>query len=92
MATVMSLSEFVRKFDECIGRVAKQQKSFVLTDGQVPVAEVRPPRPTTTGKDLAEAFRSLPRLTAAEAADFAHDLEEIQRAAALDRGRDPWGS
>lgn len=91
-AKELTVTEAVRNFSEYISRVAYRHETFVLRKGKKPVAELRPlPQGLRLG-DLPSILRSLPRLSGAEAAAFARDVE-AGRADLADVGsRDPWDS
>ena len=76
--TTLSVTEMVRGFSDYVNRVAYRRERFILLKGRKPVAELRP---VPTGRllgELEDVLRSLPALNAAEAADFAADIEEAR--------------
>ena len=91
--TTLSVTEMVRGFSDYVNRVAvSPRERFILLKGRKPVAELRP---VPTGRllgELEDVLRSLPALTAAEAADFAADIEEARARLPREELRDPWQS
>ena len=74
MTQILSVTEMARYFTEYINRVTCRGERFVLVRGNKPMAELRP---LPAGKRLAELpalLASLPRLSSAEATQFADDL------------------
>ena len=55
--------------------VTYRRESFILVKGRKPAAELRPVTAGRTLGELESILRSLPSLTAAEAADFAADMD-----------------
>ena len=91
MAQTLSVTEAVRHFAKYISRVAYRGERFVLVRRNKPMAELRQ---LPTGKRLAELptlLASLPRLSTAEATQFADDLaaarETLTRTEIHDYGR-----
>jgi len=92
MSETLTVTEVVRHFAEYVNRVVYRRESFVLVRGNKPIAELRP---LSTGKRLAELpglFAALPRLSAAEAAQFADDLDAAREELARTEAHDPWRS
>jgi len=92
MSQTLTVTEVVRHFAEYLNRVAYRRESFVLMRGNKPIAELRP---LPTGKRLAELpglFAALPRLSAAEAGQFADDLDAAREELARTEASDPWRS
>jgi antitoxin (DNA-binding transcriptional repressor) of toxin-antitoxin stability system len=92
MPETLTVTEVVRHFAEYVNRVAYRRESFVLVRGHKPIAELRP---VPAGKGLAELpglFAALPRLSAAEAAQFADDLDAARAELARTEANDPWRS
>ena len=92
MSETLTVTEVVRHFAEYLNRVAYRGESFVLMRGNKPIAELRP---LPTGKRLAELpglFAALPRLSAAEAGQFADDLDASREELARTEASDPWRS
>ena len=86
----VTVTQFARNFAEYVNRVAYRRESFTLLRGKKPLAELRP---LPTGARLSELpglLASLPRLTAAEAGEFAADLDASR--AELGEARDAWQS
>lgn len=91
MAQRLSVTEAARHFAKYINRVAYRGERFVLVRRNKPMAELRQ---LPTGKRLAELptlLASLPRLSTAEATQFADDLvaarETLTRTEIHDYGR-----
>ena len=92
MALTLSVTEMARHFAEYINRVAYRGECFVLVRGNKPLAELRP---LPTGKRLTELptlLASLPRLSSAEAAQFADDLTAARETLAQAEVHNPWQS
>ena len=90
--TSLSVTELVRGFSDYVNRVAYRGERFILFKGRKPVAELRP---VAAGRSLGEldaVLRSLPALSAAEAADFAADIETARAELPMEEARDPWQS
>ena len=71
----VTVTQVARNFAEYVNRVAYRRESFTLLRGRKPLAELRP---LPTGARLSELpglLASLPRLTEAEAGEFAADLD-----------------
>jgi len=86
----VTVTQVARNFAEYVNRVAYRRESFTLLRGKKPLAELRP---LPTGARLSELpglLASLPRLTEAEAGEFAADLEASRDE--LDEARDAWPS
>ena len=87
-----SVTEVARHFAYYINRVVYRGERFVLVRGNKPVAELGP---LPVGKrlgELPELLGSLPRLSEAEAADFADDLLSARVGLSAASVRDPWAS
>jgi hypothetical protein len=92
MYEARSVTEVARHFADYINRVVYRGERFVLVRGKKPVAELRP---LPAGKRLAELpdlIASLPRLSEAEAAEFADDLIFARSMLSSADVRDPWAS
>jgi antitoxin (DNA-binding transcriptional repressor) of toxin-antitoxin stability system len=92
MSEMLTVTEVVRHFAEYLNRVAYRRESFVLIRGNKAIAELRP---LPTGKRLAELpglFAALPRLSAAEAGQFADDLDAARAELGRMEANDPWRS
>ncbi|MGD0998802.1 MAG: hypothetical protein ABR941_10875 [Thermoleophilia bacterium] len=86
----VTVTQVARNFADYVNRVAYRRESFTLLRGKKPLAELRP---LPTGARLAELpslIASLPRLSAAEAGDFADDVAAAQ--GELGEVRDAWPS
>ncbi len=88
----MSVTEVARNLADFLNRVAYRGERFILMRGGRDVAELRP---VVSGLRLAELpglIERLPHLTAAEALDFATDLDTARGEIAALPDRDPWAS
>jgi len=90
--TSLSLTEMVRGFSDYVNRVAYRGERFILLKGRKPVAELRPVPAGRLLGELETVLRSLPALSAAEAEDFAADIEEARTQLPRQELRDPWQS
>jgi len=90
--TSLSLTEMVRGFSDYVNRVAYRGERFILLKGRKPVAELRPVPAGRLLGELETVLRSLPALSAAEAEDFAADIEEARTQLRRQELRDPWQS
>jgi antitoxin (DNA-binding transcriptional repressor) of toxin-antitoxin stability system len=89
MSKARSVTEVARHFADYINRVVYRGERFVLVCGNRPVAELGP---LPAGKHLAELpglLGSLPRLSEAEAAEFAEDLVSARSALSATGVQDP---
>ena len=87
---LISVSQLSENMNDYIHRVFCQGESFVLTDGDKAVAELRP---ALTGRKLGELgniLKYLPRLSPQELEDFSKELTEIRAEANREGLRDPW--
>jgi antitoxin (DNA-binding transcriptional repressor) of toxin-antitoxin stability system len=91
MATA-SVTEVARNFAEYVNRVAYRGERFTLMRGGKPVAELAPVPIGVRIEDLPAIFASLPKLSDAEWASFAADIEDARPMASDDDFRDPWES
>jgi len=85
----VTVTQVARNFAEYVNRVYRRE-SFTLVRGKKPLAELRP---LPTGARLSELpglLASLPRLTEAEAGEFAADLDASRDE--LGEARDAWQS
>jgi antitoxin (DNA-binding transcriptional repressor) of toxin-antitoxin stability system len=82
--STLSVTEAARRFSDVINRTRYRRERFVLTKGGAPVAEIRPLVGTggVTAREVAAALAGLPRLGAAEAERFEHDLAAARRSIA----------
>lgn len=92
MRSTPSVTDVARNFAEYINRVAFRGERFVLTRGKRAVAELRPVPSGKRLRELPELLASLPRLSEAEAADLAADLDDARRDLTQAPPRDPWAS
>ena len=86
------VTEAARHFADYINRVAYGGEHSVFVRGNKPVAELRP---LPAGRRLAELpglLASLPRLSEAEAAEFAEDLVSARAMLSATGVQDPWAS
>ena len=90
--TSVSVTKMVRGFSDYVNRVAYRGERFILLRGRKPVAELRPVPAGRLLGELEDVLRSLRALNAAEAADFAADVEEARTRLPREEFRDPWQS
>lgn len=88
----LSVTEMVRGFSDYVNRVAYRRERFILLKGRKPVAELRPLPAGCLLGELEDVLRSLPGLSAAEADDFAADIEAARARQPQEGLRDPWQS
>lgn len=88
----LSVTEMVRGFSDYVNRVTYRRERFILLKGRKPVAELRPLPSGRLLGELEGVLAALPALSAAEAADFAADIEAARAELPQDRLRDPWQS
>ncbi len=88
----LSVTEMVRGFSDYVNRVAYRGERFILLKGRKPMAELRPIPAGALLGELEDALRSLPALSAAEAADFAQDIEDARARLPREVRSDPWQS
>ena len=86
----VTVTQVARNFAEYVNRVAYRRESFTLVRGKKPVAELRPLPAGARLSELPGLLASLPRLSPAEAGDFAEDLEAARDE--LGEVRDAWRS
>jgi len=86
----VTVTQMARNFADYVNRVAYRRESFTLLRGRKPLAELRPLPAGARLSELPSLIASLPRLTPAEAADFADDLATAQ--GELDEAHDVWQS
>jgi antitoxin (DNA-binding transcriptional repressor) of toxin-antitoxin stability system len=84
----VTVTQVARNFAEYVNRVAYRRESFTLVRGKKPLAELRPLPAGARLSELAGLLASLPRLSAAEAGEFAADLEASRDE--LGEVRDAW--
>jgi antitoxin (DNA-binding transcriptional repressor) of toxin-antitoxin stability system len=87
-----SVTEVARHFADYINRVAFRGERFTLMRGNKPVAELRPVPAGRRLSELPELLASLPRLSPADAAALAEDLDAAREEMAEQPLRDPWAS
>ena len=88
----VTVTEIARHFADYVNRVAYRRESFTLVRGKKPLAELRPLPAGRRLSELPAVFAALPRLSPAEAADFADDLSSAQAEPAHAEVRDAWQS
>lgn len=88
----LSVTEMVRGFSDYVNRVAYRRERFILLKGRKPVAELRPLPAGCLLGELEDLLRSLPGLSADEAADFATDMADAGADLPRAQPRDPWQS
>ena len=86
----VTVTQVARNFAEYVNRVAYRRESFTLVRGNKPLAELRPLPAGARLSELPGLLASLPRLSAAEAGEFAVDLEAAR--AELGEVGDAWES
>jgi antitoxin (DNA-binding transcriptional repressor) of toxin-antitoxin stability system len=86
----VTVTQLARNFAEYVNRVAYRRESFTLVRGKKPLAELRPLPAGARLSDLPGLLASLPRLSVAEASEFAADLEASRDE--LGEVRDVWQS
>jgi antitoxin (DNA-binding transcriptional repressor) of toxin-antitoxin stability system len=86
----VTVTQMARNFADYVNRVAYRRESFTLLRGKKPLAELRPLPAGARLSELPSLIASLPRLTAAEADDFADDLVTAQ--GELGEVHDAWQS
>lgn len=86
----VTVTQLARNFADYVNRVVYRRETFTLIRGNKAIAELRPLAAGTRLSDLPGLLASLPRLTAAEAGEFAGDVEAAR--AELDEARDAWQS
>lgn len=91
-ANTLTVTEMVRGFSDYMNRVAYRRERFILLKGRKPVAELRPIPSGRQLGELVDVLRSLPALSAAEAADFAADIEDARARLPREELSDPWQS
>lgn len=88
MSSRASVADVARSFGKYIDRVSLRGECFVLMRGEQAVAEMRPSTARKRLRELPELLASLPRLSEAEAADLAADLDRVRRdLTLLEQGR-----
>ena len=86
----VTVTQVARNFAEYVNRVAYRRESFTLVRGKKPLAELRPLPTGARLSELPSLLASLPRLTKAEAGEFAADLDASRDE--LGEARDAWQS
>jgi hypothetical protein len=92
MSSTPSISEVARKFAEYINRVVFRGDRFLRMRAKPAVAELRRESSGKKLRELPELLASLPRLSEAEAADLAADLDHTRGDLTRARPRDTWAS
>lgn len=88
----LTVTEASRHFSDYVSRVAYRNEVFILCKGKKQVAELRPlPLGRRLG-DLPGILRSLPRLSKADVAVFAADVQKARESLPVAGVRDPWAS
>ena len=89
---VLSVTQVVRNFADCVNRVAYRGEHFILVRGKKVLAELVPvPKGRRLG-ELPALLKSLPHLTETEARGFARDLSSARSKRKRERLKDPWES
>jgi antitoxin (DNA-binding transcriptional repressor) of toxin-antitoxin stability system len=86
----VTVTQLARNFAEYVNRVAYRRETFTLVRGNKPLAELRPLPAGARVSELPGLMASLPRLSEAEAGDFALDLDAAR--GELGEVRDAWPS
>jgi antitoxin (DNA-binding transcriptional repressor) of toxin-antitoxin stability system len=86
----VTVTQVARHFAEYVNRVAYRRESFTLLRGKKPLAELRPLPAGARLSELPGLLAALPRLTAAEAGEFADDLAAAR--GELGEAHDAWQS
>ena len=86
----VTVTQMARNFADYVNRVAYRRESFTLLRGKKPLAELRPLPAGARLSELPSLIASLPRLTEAEAGEFADDLVTAQ--GELGQVHDAWQS
>jgi hypothetical protein len=86
----VTVTQMARNFADYVNRVAYRRESFTLVRGKKPLAELRPLPAGARLSELPSLIASLPRLTEAEAGEFADDLVTAQ--GELGQVHDAWQS
>jgi antitoxin (DNA-binding transcriptional repressor) of toxin-antitoxin stability system len=92
MHETRSVTEIARHFADYINRVVYRRERFVLMRGNKPVAELGPLPAGKRLTELPDLLASLPRLSEAEAEQFADDLAEARSVLSTTDVLDPWAS
>jgi len=86
----LTVTEAARNFSDLINRVVYRGDVAILTRNGKPVARISPEGTgKTTGRELAEFWRSRTPMPASEAESFSSDLTEIRNEGNRPQ-RDPW--
>jgi len=86
----VTVTQVARNFAEYVNRVAYRRESFTLLRGRKPLAELRPLPAGARLAELPALLAALPRLSPAEASEFADDLAAAR--GELGEVRDAWQS
>ena len=92
MSHTVSVTELSRRFAEYVNRIVYRGESFVLVRGKKRIAEIRPLPAGRRLSELPELVAGLPHLSAADADQFAADLDAARCELADSGVRDPWQS
>jgi prevent-host-death family protein len=87
-----SVSDVSRNLAQYVDRVAREGERITLVRRGRPVAELVPVPRGVPVRDLPALFAALPRLTPAEADEFARDLEDVRAQMNAESCQDPWES
>lgn len=88
----VTVTQVARHFADYVNRVAYRRESFTLVRGKKPLAELRPLPTGARLSELPALLASLPRLSPAEAGEFADDLRVARSELAHAEVRDAWQS
>ncbi len=79
MESTLTVTEAARNFSDLINRVVYRGDVAILTRNGKPVARILPEGlGKTTGRELADFWRTRTSMAAHEAESFSHDLAEIR--------------
>jgi hypothetical protein len=92
MSQTLSVHEMASHFTDYLERVSSRRESFVLMEGSLPVAELRPLPAGLPLSALPGLLASLPHLDEAEAERFGEDLEAARSELSRMEPSDPWAS
>ncbi len=92
MYEARSVTEVARNFADYINRVVYRGERFVLVRANKPVAELGPLPVEKRLAELPGLLASLPKLSEAEAVEFAEDIDSARDMLSATDVRDPWGS
>lgn len=89
MPKTLTITELSRSLADYINRVFYRGERFIVTRGNKPIAEVRPPAKITKLSDLADFFSNGPHLHPDDVEQFARDIEDARNSVPVE-DYDPW--